>query len=210
MSSVPTSALFVALACSLVGVGVWLSSIGPPLSLSGHLPSQEKHCGLRLAKLFTDGMVLQKGPKRHVIWGFTRCKEGPIEVRETCPNGVNIFTTEVLPERTPKFPGKEVYYAWKATIPPAEESHAPCQLTVKQYGHIQTVKVFFGDVWICNGQSNMEQPAFKDNEGINESSTLSYSTFKSGNSEVKIYQNIFLLKITQHGKMKTQNEELKP
>ena len=84
----------------------------------------------------------RRGPKRHVIWGFTRCKESPIELRETCPNGVNIFTTEVLPESTPKFPGKDVYYAWKATMPPAEESHAPCQLTVKQYGHIQTVKVF--------------------------------------------------------------------
>ena len=45
---------------------------------------------------------------------------------------------------------------WKAMIPPTEAG-GPHKLTIEGAGHLLTYEdIYFGDVWLCSGQSNME------------------------------------------------------
>ena len=47
-------------------------------------PEPIKECHLRLPRIFGDGMVLQRGPKKHKIWGFTTCPAVVVTVKEHC------------------------------------------------------------------------------------------------------------------------------
>lgn len=93
---------------------------------------------VQLASIFTDHMVLQR-EKRVAIWG-TAAKDKRIIIE--CGSS----STETTASE-----GK-----WKAWLPPMEAG-GPYELVVRS--GMETVRlrdVWFGDVWLAGGQSNME------------------------------------------------------
>ena len=95
---------------------------------------------IRLPKLISDGMVLQRDAKVKV-WGWAD------------PSEKIIITID----------GK--YYKivatnkgeWQLTMEP-HSSGGPFTMVLEGNNHLQINSVLFGDVWLCSGQSNMELP----------------------------------------------------
>jgi sialate O-acetylesterase len=96
------------------------------------------HADVRLSRLFSDHMVLQRD-KPVPIWGWADAGE----------------------EITVEFAGQSVRAsagadgAWKATLQPLQASAEPRILTAKGKNAVQVADVLVGEVWICSGQSNM-------------------------------------------------------
>lgn len=94
---------------------------------------------LRLARIFGDGMVIQRN-KPVVVWGWAAPRErvtvsfhGHTAVAVAAPDG-----------------------RWNASLP-AERAGGPFGLTVRAGdGQIELHDVLVGDVWVASGQSNME------------------------------------------------------
>jgi sialate O-acetylesterase len=95
---------------------------------------------VKLPKLFTDGMVLQRD-KTIAVWGWADPKE---KVSVT----LNKQTKTIVTDRSGK---------WSLTLA-AESAGGPYTLTVKGKNVIAVNDVLIGEVWICSGQSNMEMP----------------------------------------------------
>ena len=95
-------------------------------------------------------MVLQKKPQTHSIWGFSRCPDQAVTVRETC-------TSNVASSRMPlaRSTSEDGWFIWEVQMPPAAERRKPCLVTVRQGQSNVHFHTFFGDVWLCTGQSNM-------------------------------------------------------
>ena len=94
---------------------------------------------LRLAKIFGDGMVVQRGA-RVPVWGWA--KPG---------TGVTARFRGALARATADSGGR-----WSLMFPPAPAG-GPHTLTVSAAGAERTIaNVMVGDVWIASGQSNME------------------------------------------------------
>ena len=96
---------------------------------------------LRLARLFSDHAVLQRG-KPLPVWGWA----SPREKITVTLNGTSATATA---DATGK---------WLLRLPP-QPAGGPHELTVK--GKTETLTrrdVLLGDVWLCSGQSNMEWP----------------------------------------------------
>jgi sialate O-acetylesterase len=95
---------------------------------------------VKLPKLFTDGMVLQRD-KAITVWGWADPKE---KVSVTLNKQVKSAVTDKS--------GK-----WSLTLG-AESAGGPYILTVRGKNTIAVNDVLIGEVWICSGQSNMEMP----------------------------------------------------
>ncbi|KAK3611044.1 hypothetical protein CHS0354_017470 [Potamilus streckersoni] len=92
-------------------------------------------------------MVLQKAPKRNIIWGYASTVSSMVTVTLS---GHPPVTTQVV-----DFPmaGKAT---WKVQLSPVSDP-GPYEIYVESVdGNIQIVDILFGDVWLCSGQSNME------------------------------------------------------
>ncbi len=103
------------------------------LSIVGQLKAD-----VRLARIFSNGMVLQR--------------EQPIAVWGTADPGEQIVV---------KFRGAETAGAadetgaWKVMLPAQLETAIPGELIVSGRNQIRVKDVLVGDVWLCSGQSNM-------------------------------------------------------
>lgn len=104
---------------------------------------------VRLPRLFTDGMVLQRDTQ-FPVWGWADKGE-----RITVEVGSNRRVT------TADSSGR-----WVLTMPPLRASAEPMTLAVHGRNRVEVHDVLVGEVWVCSGQSNMEWPvsATKDAE----------------------------------------------
>ncbi|MBS1665928.1 MAG: hypothetical protein JST58_00985 [Bacteroidetes bacterium] len=95
---------------------------------------------VRLPKIFSDGMVLQRN-QPIPIWGWANAKE-KITVQ---------FDQQTQTVRAGK-DGK-----WMLKLDP-EAAGGPFSLTINGKNRIAINDVLVGEVWVCSGQSNMEMP----------------------------------------------------
>ena len=93
---------------------------------------------IRLPRLISDGMVLQRDTKIKV-WGWASSNEN-IEL---------IFNNSTYKTQA------DVEGNWKILIPPHGEG-GPFEMIIKGTNEIKIKDILFGDVWVCSGQSNME------------------------------------------------------
>ena len=97
-------------------------------------------------------MVLQRAPRRAVVWGF-----GDTNKTITLQIENNIYNTRSEAQSVNEFNES----IWSITLDPVSDE-GPFDIHVSQpltNGTLITITlhdVLFGDVWICSGQSNME------------------------------------------------------
>ncbi|MEI8112259.1 MAG: sialate O-acetylesterase [Bacteroidia bacterium] len=104
------------------------------------LPNQPVFAQVRLPKLVSDGMILQRDiPVK--IWGWASSGE---KIRLQFDN--LDFNTSTLTD------GK-----WQITLP-AQKAGGPHIIKITASNQVNLKDVLFGDVWLCSGQSNMEYP----------------------------------------------------
>ncbi len=100
--------------------------------------SQAALCAVKLPRLVSDGMVLQRGDSTK-IWGWADPgEEITIDFKEqtyktiACENG-----------------------EWAVTLSELSAG-GPYSMTINAENHISLKNIMIGDVWVCSGQSNME------------------------------------------------------
>ena len=103
----------------------------------GTILSQNSFSQIRLPKLISDGMVLQRD-KPLKIWGWASPKE-KISI------DFNKKTYKVITLETGK---------WELTLPPYPAG-GPFEMTLKGKNELKIKDILIGDVWFCSGQSNM-------------------------------------------------------
>ena len=96
------------------------------------------HADIRLPKLIGDGMVLQRDTAIP-LWGWASANEA-VEVR---------FNGQLVGQAKTK-DGR-----WILQLP-AQQAGGPHQLSFKGRNLIELKDIYFGDVWVASGQSNME------------------------------------------------------
>src|SRR5512133_358372 len=102
------------------------------------LTVQASLCQVRLPKLVSDGMILQREiPIK--IWGWASAGE---KIRLS-------FNNQAFETVTPA-DGK-----WLITIT-AQKAGGPFEMEIAGSNQIRLKNILFGDVWLCSGQSNME------------------------------------------------------
>ncbi|KAM9853189.1 sialate O-acetylesterase [Aulostomus maculatus] len=104
-------------------------------------------CGatLTFASYYGDYMVLQKSPERAVLWGY-----GPEGAR------VTVFLTGPLKQRTSAVTVQRG--TWQVTLDPVPAGGPYSVIAAVASSSAMLTDVFFGDVWLCGGQSNMFFP----------------------------------------------------
>ncbi|XP_054853840.1 sialate O-acetylesterase [Eublepharis macularius] len=126
---------------------------------------------LRFASYFADHMVLQKGPACAVLWGYG-------------DPGANLTVKVYQGEHTvmkQTVQADEVLRIWKAVLSPMAQG-GPYSIEVYQFykeevTNITLQDVYFGDVWLCSGQSNMEMTVsqiFNASKELAEASRFPY------------------------------------
>ncbi len=141
----------------------------------------------RLARIFTDNMVLQQG-KPITVWGWakpgarvavTLTQESKIgseavEASREEESDEYSVTARYVEKNPPKLATKSLEVAagadgkWLVKFDPAKASFQPTWIIAKTGGTSLTVQnVLIGEVWVCAGQSNMGWGNFnrKDREG---------------------------------------------
>ena len=114
------------------------------------IPSNEIFSQIRLPKLISDGIVLQRN-ENVKIWGWAWPKEKINLVFKS-----KTYSTEADLEGN-----------W-AIILPAQKAGGPYEMVLKASNEIKIKDILFGDVWICSGQSNMELPMERVKEKYGE------------------------------------------
>lgn len=126
--------VFVAAAALLLGVGPPLpTSAAPVLPIPPDPP-----VALRLSSLFSDHMVLQREVPAN-IWGQAVPGEN---LRLTVSGQAVMATTDAKGN-------------WKAKLPP-QKAGGPFDVEIAGKTTVTLKDVYFGDVWLMSGQSNME------------------------------------------------------
>ncbi|TGE06181.1 sialate O-acetylesterase [Hymenobacter fodinae] len=118
-----------------LGRGLVLAALGSFL-----LTPTQTHAQVRLPKLVSDGMVLQRDTKL-TIWGWAK----PGEKVALKFNGKSY-------QATTGTNGK-----WEISLP-AQKAGGPYEMDITASNHLTVKDVLVGDVWLCSGQSNMETP----------------------------------------------------
>jgi sialate O-acetylesterase len=114
------------------------------------IPLNEVISQIRLPKLISDGIVLQRNEKVK-IWGWAWPKEKINLVFKS-----KTYSTEA-----------DLQGNW-AIILPAQKAGGPYEMVLKASNEIKIKDILFGDVWICSGQSNMELPMERVKEKYGE------------------------------------------
>jgi len=102
--------------------------------------SQAAFCQVRLPRLVSDGMVLQRGDSAK-IWGWAAADEK-----------VTINFNGKTYSNTAGTDGK-----WAVTLS-ALKAGGPYSMEINGSNHITLKDILIGDVWVCSGQSNMDLP----------------------------------------------------
>lgn len=95
-------------------------------------------CQIKLPKLISDGVVLQRNEKVK-IWGWASPNEN-IKLE---------FKSKIY------FAEADLQGNWSIILP-EEKAGGPYQMTFSAGNEIVVKDILFGDVWVCSGQSNME------------------------------------------------------
>lgn len=98
---------------------------------------------IRLPRLVSDGMVLQRDAKVSV-WGWGKPSEN---IKLAIDN--RIYQTSVAAD------GK-----WQVMIAP-HKAGGPFSMIIEGENRIEIQNILFGEVWLCSGQSNMELPMYR-------------------------------------------------
>ncbi|XP_065346666.1 sialate O-acetylesterase-like [Cloeon dipterum] len=133
----------------------------------------------RLSNYYQNDMVLQMAPKRSLIWGF-----GEVGAR-----------IEVNYENIQIVAGVDADGTWKVSIP-EHDAGGPINFEII-HNNVDTINLsaWFGDVWVCSGQSNMEMT-------INQI----YNATEETNTAIT-YQNIRLLQLANSFSLDTELAE---
>jgi len=115
-----------------------VKTLGPALCCYVLLICQTAFCNVRLPRLVSDGMVLQRDATVK-IWGWA--DEGE---KVTINFKGKTYTTAAGTD------GK-----WMVTLSPLKAG-GPYNMEIKATNLITLKSILIGDVWICSGQSNME------------------------------------------------------
>uniref|UniRef100_A0A8D0BS21 Sialic acid acetylesterase n=1 Tax=Salvator merianae TaxID=96440 RepID=A0A8D0BS21_SALMN len=112
----------------------------------------EADAALRVASYYGDHMVLQKEPSRAVIWGY---KDADANATVTVTISNNQST---LKKHTAEV--EEKSKIWRVLLSPMAQG-GPYNIEIQQaykkgISNVTLKDVYFGDVWLCSGQSNME------------------------------------------------------
>ncbi|HYF33495.1 MAG TPA: sialate O-acetylesterase [Chitinophagaceae bacterium] len=108
---------------------LWLFFVAIQLNVLGQV---------RLPKLISDGMVLQRNvPVK--VWGWASANEA-----------ITLLFRQRPYKTIADFSGN-----WMITLPP-QPAGGPYNMTISGKNSIQVNDIVIGDVWICSGQSNME------------------------------------------------------
>lgn len=98
---------------------------------------------LEIPKIFSDHMVLQRG-QENPLWGWTQ-PNARVEVTLSGQGGEDVFQAKGNEE------GR-----WQTNIA-AQEAGGPYKLILRSGEKADTLQdIWFGEVWLCGGQSNME------------------------------------------------------
>lgn len=93
---------------------------------------------IELPEIISDGMVLQRDSKIK-IWGWaTENEKVTLQFQQESFSSV-----------------ADANGKWEIILPPQEEG-GPYEMNFKGNNFIQLENIYFGDVWLCSGQSNME------------------------------------------------------
>ena len=111
---------------------------------------------VRLPRLFSDGMALQRG-RAIPVWGWAEAGEE-----------VTVALGAVTRTATAGRDGR-----WRVSLPP-QEAATDATLTVSGRNTITIKDVAIGEVWICSGQSNMEFALERARDGDAEVATADY------------------------------------
>jgi len=117
---------------------------------------------VRLPRIFSDGMVLQRETEVK-IWGWAKCGEK-----------ISIKFIDSQYTTTADNKGD-----WHIMIPKLEAG-GPYEMSVKASNSITINDIMIGDVWICSGQSNMElnmqrvRPLYEDEIAASENPNIRY------------------------------------
>lgn len=98
--------------------------------------------------LFTDHAVLQRGVPLPV-WGRAAAGE-PVSVSFA---GQTVSTTADHDGR------------WKVSLAPMDAASSPREMILSGHNTVRLKNLLVGDVWVCGGQSNMEWPVAKSQDG---------------------------------------------
>ncbi|XP_062450574.1 sialate O-acetylesterase isoform X2 [Rhea pennata] len=100
---------------------------------------------LRFASYYTDHMVLQKEPAGAVVWGYGQ--PGAAVALSLARDGAVVMKKMAQV--------KEPSGTWKVILDPMAHG-GPYALMAEQRSENLTLQdIYFGDVWLCSGQSNM-------------------------------------------------------
>ncbi|XP_066921153.1 sialate O-acetylesterase-like [Clytia hemisphaerica] len=115
-------------------------------------------CVFRLASTYGNHMVLQRAPQQATIWGYS-LQGAKITVSVA-------GTNTVLGQTVVNTVGQNGVPTWLVKLN-AVPAGGPFNLVITQHGVIGVppqviylLDVYFGDVWLCSGQSNMEMNLF--------------------------------------------------
>lgn len=98
---------------------------------------------VRLPKLISDGMVLQRDAKVK-IWGWASPSE-----KVTVQIAAQTLTCKANEAGE-----------WTVQLPP-QKAGGPFTMEIKGENTVKISNILFGDVWLCSGQSNMELPIYR-------------------------------------------------
>jgi sialate O-acetylesterase len=101
------------------------------------------NANIRLPKLISDGMVLQRDAKVN-IWGWA-------DPSENISITIDGKTYKCIADATG---------SWKTTLK-AHKAGGPFIMELKGNNTLKINNILFGDVWLCSGQSNMELPMYR-------------------------------------------------
>ena len=110
----------------------------------------------RLPSIFADNMILQQNAKT-IVWGTANPNESvTVEINEAAGSAVANFDG-----------------IWRVELP-AQKAGGPYDMTVRAENTIVYKNVWFGEVWLCCGQSNASFPLKRAARGKEESATATY------------------------------------
>ncbi|XP_066495510.1 sialate O-acetylesterase [Tiliqua scincoides] len=144
---VPLSCLLFFLLCAVGGAMVILL----PILLLRAIPRTLKAGGVfRFASYYADHMVLQKEPAGAILWGYGK-SDATVTMYLYEENNLLMKKMTQVEER---------FRIWKIVLNPMSPG-GPYRIEIQQSlkGRVANVSlndVYFGDVWLCSGQSNME------------------------------------------------------
>lgn len=124
----------------------------------------KSHAEIRLPKVITDGMVLQRETPLN-IWGWA-------DAGET----VTISLKNQNYETTATTDGR-----WEILLP-AQKAGGPYKMIISGSNEITLNNILFGDVWFCSGQSNMVIPLSR------VSPLYAKEIESSANSNIRMFQ----------------------